>query len=992
MPLLSRACRLWSPRTFARLDNYNRRPPPAWPTSRVCPALPVQSPRMSTTGSSPTSQHRSPKRRKIARSSPRLIKPYGAMASGMSPGSIHLELTETESKLRQLLLDVAAFIDESPSKEHATGVQVPDELVREKVVLRWTGGWVRDKLLRVGSHDIDLAINNMTGEHFGLKMQEYLEIPGNAEKHGLIESSKELDAHDKAKKIAPGLHKIEANPEKSKNLETATTKIMGIDLDLVNLRKETYNEVSRNPQMEFGTAEEDAMRRDATVNAMFYNLHTCQVEDFTRRGHDDMAAKIIRTPLEPSQTFKDDPLRVLRLIRFASRLDYTIEPETAAAMGNPEIQDVLKIKISRERVGIELEKMLKGPRPHMALELIHRFGLYQTVFTDPTRELPAKPDTAYFQPAYNFVESVIERNGEVPGAIPDTLLRNGDEQYLAWVCATIIPWADAPTVPHPKPAQRPFFPGYLVAREGFKAPNKICDVVAASLSNGEEIRTLIARCAKGLRRPDTVNPADDPTARDTLGMAVRRWGSTWRTQVFFNLVYELVLDPVSKEELLRSYAAFLTHLTKLNILDADTFRPLLKGTDLAKALSTKPGPWMKDALDVVMAWQLRNPDVTDPADAIEAVKASRGEETDSELPLRLASHFLQLTIPRFFPQNKSSSNILEASRQSAPWKDTGNQYVLDLLKWSINAMGTTSIEAKWHLLAPPILKMIDDIDVGYKAKGCHLLGLLIERLRRPSGEDSSTQKPASARDPANVLQRNGYHSVFADALFPLFTHIPSLTPERDSVILLKEVFPALTSLALLLPMGIDKTGSRQPHSSKSDTRNHFLDKILRDGTLSPLAHFSTPSAYPELATIILTHLSLILDHMGIESVKHVANLVPLLSAVLQEPFALSHKRLLLASLTALQSVMANAWPRVGGYRGEMMMGLCLCWGRCVEERKKGVNQELEDVMKQIKEMVTMLDAVMQAIEEDDLRNQWQKEKRNVVQSSTACGELMAGIV
>jgi len=229
---------------------------------------------------------------------------------------------------------------------------------------------VRDKLLGVGSHDVDVAINKLTGENFGLKMLEYLKIPGNDKKHGLEEKE--------SKKIVSGLHTIKANPEASKNLETATIRIMGIDLDLVNLRKETYNEVSRNPEMEFGTAEEDAMRRDATVNAMFYNLNTKQIEDFTGRGFADMDAKIIRTPLEPYQTFKDDPLRVLRLIRFASRLNFTIEPETASAMANQDIQEALKIKIKRERVGIELEKMLKGPDPYMALELINRYVLQHT--------------------------------------------------------------------------------------------------------------------------------------------------------------------------------------------------------------------------------------------------------------------------------------------------------------------------------------------------------------------------------------------------------------------------------------------------------------------------------------------------------------------------------------------------------------------------------------------------------------------------------------
>jgi tRNA nucleotidyltransferase (CCA-adding enzyme) len=299
--------------------------------------------------------------------------------------------------------------------------------------------------------------------------------------------------------------------------------------------------------MEFGTAEEDAMRRDATVNAMFYNLHTCQVEDFTQQGFDDMAAKIMRTPMEPSQTFKDDPLRILRLIRFASRLDYVIEPGTAKAMGDPEIQDVLKIKISRERVGIELEKMLKGPRPRMALQLIDHFSLYRTVFTDPTRTLPSDPDTSLFKPSYDFVESISTGGDDVPAVLSNVLLRDADEKYLAWISATVIPWADAPTVPHHKPKQRPFFAAYLVAREGFKAPNKVCDVIAAAIGSGEEIRTTVAQCARGLRRPDTINPADDPTGRDTLGMALRRWGSTWRTQILFNMMYEVVLGQVSRD-------------------------------------------------------------------------------------------------------------------------------------------------------------------------------------------------------------------------------------------------------------------------------------------------------------------------------------------------------------------------------------------------------------------------------------------------------------
>lgn len=245
-----------------------------------------------------------------------------------------IQLTPRESQLRNLLLDAARYIDES--KE-----------IKDKIELRWAGGWVRDKLLGLQSHDIDTAINAMTGHRFCEKMQDYLKDEESMKKHSL--TAKDMGS----------LHKILANPEKSKHLETANTRLYDFDLDFVNLRKETYSEDSRNPQMEFGTAEEDALRRDATINALFYNLHTDLVEDFAG-GLEDMKAKCIRTPLDPYTTFMDDPLRVLRLIRFASRLGFAIDQESEASMSNPSVMEALRLKISRERVGVELDKMLKG--------------------------------------------------------------------------------------------------------------------------------------------------------------------------------------------------------------------------------------------------------------------------------------------------------------------------------------------------------------------------------------------------------------------------------------------------------------------------------------------------------------------------------------------------------------------------------------------------------------------------------------------------------
>jgi tRNA nucleotidyltransferase (CCA-adding enzyme) len=387
---------------------------------------------------------------------------------------------------------------------------------------------------------------------------------------------------------------------------------------------------------------------------------------------------------------------------------------------------------------------------------------------------------------------------------------------------------------------------------------------------------------------------------------------------------------------------------------------------------------MKDALDVVMSWQLRNPESTDAEAAIEAVRASREQQTDSELPSRLASHFLQLTIPPFFPQNKSVTNALEASRQPAPWKDPGAEYVLELLTWSIAALSRKEKEAKWHLLVPPILKMIDDMDAAWKARGCHVLGLLLESLRQSSRGVSSLSKGTNRKTPMDFLQRTGYHNVFSEALLPMFTYIPSLTPEPEAVPLFNQLLPALTTLALLLPA----------ESSQGSTRYGLLDKIIRQGVFAPLAHFPTPAAYPELATVMVSHLQVLLGHMGIDSVKHLPHVVPLLSKILQEPFVVSHKALTLSTLKSMQAVILNAWPRLAGHCGAVMMGLCLCWGRCSDEMSVDL-EHVGKVKSELQETVAMLDAVMQAAD-DAIRTKWEEEKAELVETRPACKSLFDG--
>jgi tRNA nucleotidyltransferase/poly(A) polymerase len=197
---------------------------------------------------------------------------------------------------------------------------------------------------------------------------------------------------------------------------------------------------------------------------MFYNMNTQQVEDLTGKGYEDMQKKILRTPLEPYQTFMDDPLRVLRLIRFAARLGYTIEDEALKAMSNKDIKDALHRKISRERVGVEFEKALRGPDPHEALRLIFDLDLYGTIFADPSVEHAHhyKPDVTHWRTLIDAVREMYESDG----VISEQLMRDKEELYLAWQLAALIPYRDAPQ-PKAEPGKKPGPPvSVVVAREG----------------------------------------------------------------------------------------------------------------------------------------------------------------------------------------------------------------------------------------------------------------------------------------------------------------------------------------------------------------------------------------------------------------------------------------------------------------------------------------------------------------------------------------------
>lgn len=185
-----------------------------------------------------------------------------------------------------------------------------------------------------------------------------------------------------AKEVAnllPGKPKVSV----FKNFGTAMIKTAGLELEFVGARQESYSKDSRKPAVEEGTLTDDQNRRDFTINALAFSLSK---DDFGTlldpfQGVSDLNKKLIRTPLNPDVTYSDDPLRMLRAIRFATQLDFEIEEASLAAIERN--KERIKI-ISKERIVTELNKILSAKKPSIGFALLLKVGLLEYILPELT--------------------------------------------------------------------------------------------------------------------------------------------------------------------------------------------------------------------------------------------------------------------------------------------------------------------------------------------------------------------------------------------------------------------------------------------------------------------------------------------------------------------------------------------------------------------------------------------------------------------------------
>jgi tRNA nucleotidyltransferase (CCA-adding enzyme) len=255
----------------------------------------------------------------------------------------------------------------------------------------------------------------------------------------------------------------------------------------------------------------------------------------------------------------------------------------------------------------------------VALRLIDSLGLYHTIFTDPGRQMPT-PYTTNWRVLYTCLDSLAADN--TPGSIFARLVANDEEKYAAWVFATVIPWEQQ--LPDPRPKGKKSAPPLpsLVAREGFKAPNKVSDIITAAHGHRPkmvELKDIV--CAAEARM----------FQRDYFGMAIVGWDSGvghWRLQLLYAILADIELRAgkgTDVKDVLAEWQKLLDHLVRLDLMNVPQLKRLVDGNMLGRELGLKPGIWVKRAKEIALEWQLRNPEATDPAGALEEVTKRRGE-------------------------------------------------------------------------------------------------------------------------------------------------------------------------------------------------------------------------------------------------------------------------------------------------------------------------------------------------------------------------------
>ena len=433
----------------------------------------------------------------------------------------------------------------------------------KKTIFRVAGGWVRDKLLGKNSEDIDITLDNITG-------QEYI-------------------SNLKNEKVE--FREIKNSNLKSSHLQTATIEIFNKTIDIVNLRKEIYKEKSRIPEISIGTPEEDSFRRDITINSLFYNINTNQIEDFTKKGIEDLKNSLIRMTKECIISFNEDPLRMLRVIRFASRFQFKLDNDIIDNINKEFFIKLFNDILSNERIEKELSCMMENIYAYSSVYLLFKFNLLKSCL---------KFDEGKNEDYIKCVNMMILGN-----CLNEQFWSNFNKQDVKILNYALL---TSPFKNYQRKIKKNNEIGSkIILSQILKIPNNEVNDIMSIINNINIIKKLVFQ---------------NKLERLIIGLAFRNIKEKYITKIIILSICEEyiennnqneIIENLNKEKfnlIIKKYEDFYKYLIDEHLDKINEMKPLLNGKDIKKELNISDGKQIGTLLTYLIEEQIKNPKIT----------------------------------------------------------------------------------------------------------------------------------------------------------------------------------------------------------------------------------------------------------------------------------------------------------------------------------------------------------------------------------------------
>ena len=478
------------------------------------------------------------------------------------------------------------------------------------------GGIIRDRLRGLPSKDLDIMVYPIKAEEFAKLITTHLNIKDP--------------------------HIIKENPEKSRLISTSKiylpTKYGVQEIDIAQARQDVYEKDSRIPETKPATPEQDASRRDFTINSVMLRIYPPpqEIVDFTGMGIKDLISNVIRTPLDPLKTFSDDPLRIFRAIVYAAKLNAQIDPQTYAAMSNLTLRNEIKKKVSKERVGAELEKMLRNKNSQIAIQLLYDTGLMQDVVSEaligtkyegkmsplnmPQQNIHHKLNL--WEHSMQVVKNLLEMHPEMEeekrivmilaavmhdlGKLfsdikgesrshPGSISYHGHEKESQEIASHILKYLK----------MEPLIKSVSMLAQKHMIPHRFTEQNSGGI---KALRRFIRQCGE-----DSVNYLD------VLNLAIAD-----------ALAKDVNIDPQTLSRYQELEQRLQEALLSLKPIEGTKIEPVLNGNEIMQILNIKAGPWMTEITEFVKELKDENPNITKEEAANKLKEKYGGQEFKRE--------------------------------------------------------------------------------------------------------------------------------------------------------------------------------------------------------------------------------------------------------------------------------------------------------------------------------------------------------------------------